>query len=126
MKETTVNTNTKIEGTIKMETKKCSLDIAIDRAAKESPSIKTLLDLQVAYKRAVQNLQKDGDHGDAMVYQACTAAIRAHCVMIAERAGCTELAETLSGVDGINWADAIYMLADRIPAVDDLIKKHLL
>jgi len=103
----------------------CNVDIAVKRAAKESPSIKTLLDLQVAYGRAVRNLQKDGDHADAMVYKACKAAIRAHCVMIAERAGYTEFAEKLCVADGISWDSAIYMLADRIPAVDDLIKKHL-
>ncbi len=107
-------------------TDKNRIEDLLERAAEKDPAIRDLLDYQVAYKRAVKRVQAGGDYADVMVYQACTAAIRAHCVMIAERSGNAEFAKKLRTADGISWHSAIYMLADRIPAVDDLIKKHLL
>lgn len=98
------------------------LEKAIYEAAKQSPSIKKLIDLQDAYIHATQAMQRDGTHADILVFEACTFAIQSHAIWMAEKAEASEdIIRTLKAGDCFNWYETIYFFYDKIPSIRKFI-----
>lgn len=101
------------------------LEKGIEEAARDFPALKTLLNFQLAFIRAVENLQNpDADSSDALVHDACIAAIRNHATKMAREAGAERTAQIIGLLDedGFGWHEMVCYLMREVPSIDKFIR----
>ncbi len=104
------------------------LEKGIEEAARDFPALKTLLNYQLAFIRAVENLQNPGaDSSDALVHDACIAAIRNHATKMAREAGAERAAQIIGLLDdiGFGWHETVYYLMREVPSIDKFICRYV-
>ncbi|NLJ77635.1 MAG: hypothetical protein GX325_10360 [Peptococcaceae bacterium] len=108
----------------KMERYLSKLEKGIEEAAKHLPALKTLLDYQLAFIRAVEHLQNpNADSSDALVHDACIAAIRNHATEMAKEAGAERVSQIIGLLDdtGFKWHEMVCYLMREIPSINKFI-----
>lgn len=104
------------------------LEKGIEEAAKHLPALKTLLDYQLAFVRAVEHLQNpNADSSDALVHDACIAAIRNHATEMAKEAGAERASQIIGLLDdiGFGWHETVYYLMREVPSIDKFICRYV-
>lgn len=107
------------------------IEKAIREAARKSPSLKKLVDLQDAYIHATKTMHTtamnvDEDYANMLVRQSCQYAIQCHAVWMATKANAgAEFIRILRESDSFPWHETVYVFADKIPSISELIEREI-
>jgi len=102
------------------------IEQALKSAAEESPSLKTLLELQSAYVEASELLQKN--QIPLNIAKACWHALKYHAIWMAEQANVDETkVKTLRNayIPDFPWYETVHVLLQWMPALNGLVQKHI-